>query len=158
VLSIDIHHKRTFNFINRYSKNTLFDVSLIIVPKLIADGLPSRPPTREPSPTLRPPATPPSLVSKSNYAKPPSKRPKAKSSRKVQSSINQGASKVEILKEDLQMKIRNIQDSRAQKLSPLQAGQLASKLAQDLLELASFQAHLQEEYKYMLELSLSGLK
>jgi len=44
---------------------------------------------------------------------------------------------------------------RAQKLSPLQAGQLASELAQDLLELASFQARLQEEYKYMLELSLS---
>jgi len=54
------------------------------------------------------------------------------------------------------MKIRTIQDIRAQKLSPLQAGQLASELAQDLLELASFQACLQEEYRYMLELSLSA--
>ena len=49
---------------------------------------------------------------------------------------------------------------RSQNLSPLQAGQLASQLAQDLLQLATFQARLQEEYKYMLELSLSasGLK
>ena len=44
---------------------------------------------------------------------------------------------------------------RTQNLSPLQARQLASELAQDLLDLASFQDHLQEEYKYMLELSLS---
>jgi hypothetical protein len=54
------------------------------------------------------------------------------------------------------MKIRNIQDKRTQKLSPLQAGQLASELAQDLLELATIQASLQEEYIYMLELSLSA--
>jgi hypothetical protein len=56
------------------------------------------------------------------------------------------------------MKIRNVQYMRTQKLSPLQAGQIASELEQDLLELASFQASLQEEYKYMLELSLSGSK
>lgn len=62
------------------------------------------------------------------------------------------------IKEDLQMRIKNVQYMRSQKLSPLQAGQLASELAQDLLELASFQAHLQEEYNYMLELSLSRSK
>jgi hypothetical protein len=56
------------------------------------------------------------------------------------------------------VKIKKIQDMRTQELSPTQAGQLASELAQDLLELSSFQASLKEEYNYMLELSLSGSK
>jgi len=56
------------------------------------------------------------------------------------------------------MKIKNAQDMRSQNISPVQAGQLASELAQDLLQLASFQVCLQEEYKHMLELSLSGSK
>jgi hypothetical protein len=158
---------------NRYIENLVFGLfshfSFIFFSKLIADGLPPGPsssfvqepnstsPTREPSPTLRP-ATPPSIVSKINCAKIPSKKTKVKPPRKLRSSINLGSSKVENFKEDLQIKIKNIRDIRTQKLSPLQAGQLASELAQDLLELASFQACLQEEYKYMLELSLSGSK
>jgi len=105
-----------------------------------------------PSPTLRPPATPPSLTLKPNCPKIPSKRAKLKH----QSLIDPGFSRKKGLKKHLQMKIRNIQDIRTQKLSPLQAGQLASELARDLLELATFQACLQEEYKYMLELSLSA--
>lgn len=112
-----------------------------MISKLIADGLPPRPgfqepnttlPTREPSPTLRPPTTPPSLLSKLNCAKIPSKRAKAKSSRKNRSHINLGSSKGKGFKEDLQTKIKHIQDLRAQKLSPLEAGQIASELAQDL--------------------------
>lgn len=132
------------------------EIYFIIVSKLIADGLPPRPScplamiqepnatsaAREPSPTLRPPATPCSLSSK-------------KAKFRLQSPINPGISKEKELKEHLQEKIRNIQDMRTQNLSPLQAGQLASELAQDLLELATFQACLQDEYMYMLELSLS---
>jgi len=140
------------------------EIYFIAILKLISDGLPPRPssssaiiqegnatpPTREPSPTLRPLATPPSLTSKPTCPKIASK-----TKFKLQSPIDPGFSKEKDLKEHLKIKIRTIQDMRAQKLSPLQAGQLASELAQDLLELASFQARLQEEYKYMLELSLS---
>ena len=36
------------------------------------------------------------------------------------------------------MKIEKVKHMRSQKLSPIQAGHLASELAQDLLELASF--------------------
>ena len=52
------------------------------------------------------------------------------------------------------MKAKKIKNLRTQKLSRHQAGQLASQLAQDMLEVASFQACLKEEYSYMLELSL----
>jgi len=130
-------------------------IHFIVVSKRIADGLfprPSSPILREPSPTSRPPATPPSLASKPNCPKTPSKKDKTK----LQSPTNLVISKEKDLNEHLQAKIRNIQNIRSQNLSPLQAGQLASELAQDLLQLATFQACLQEEYKYMLELSLSA--
>lgn len=52
------------------------------------------------------------------------------------------------------MKVQKIKNMRSQKLSRLQAGRLASQLAQDLLDVNSFQACLKEEYMYMLELSL----
>lgn len=116
-------------------RNIIPDIYLIVVSKLV-----STPAKREPSPTLRPPETPPSKKTKF----------------KLQSPINPDFSKEKDLKKLLQVKIRNIQDIRTQKLTPLQAGQFASDLAQDLLELATFQACLQEEYKYMLELSLSA--
>jgi hypothetical protein len=106
----------------------------------------------EPSPTLIPPATPPFLDLKQNRPNIPSKRAKFK----LQSPFNPGFSKEQDLKEHLQVKLGNIRDKRTQNLSPLQAGQLASELAQDLLELSTFQVCLQEEYKYMLELSLSA--
>src|ERR1700679_3842447 len=118
-------------------------------------------PTREPSPTLRTPATPTSLVSKRRICpKTPSKRAKFKSPRVLHSPVNPlaGSSKIKNLKEDLRSNIKNIQDIRSQNLSPLQAGQLASELAQDLKELAYLQASLQEEHEYMLKLSLSGSK
>jgi uncharacterized protein YjaZ len=56
-------------------------------------------------------------------------------------------------KKYLQMKLKKIKNMRTQKLSPIQAGLLASQLAQDLQEVASFQACLKEEHRYMLELS-----
>lgn len=122
------------------------DFLFIIFRKLIADGLPPRPFVTFQEPNFTPP-TSPSLVTRINCPKTPSKR-------KYRSSINSGFSEVDNFKEYLQTKVKKIKNMRSQKLSRLQAGRLASQLAQDLLEVNSFKACLKEEHRYMLELSL----
>ena len=82
--------------------------------------------------------------------------PKAPSKRKHPSSIKLGFSKVDNFKKYLQKKAKKIKSIWTQKISRLQAGYLASQLAQDLSVVASFQACLEEEYRYMRELSLFG--
>ena len=98
-------------------------------------GSPPRPPFptfKEPNST---PPTSPSLFSKINCPKAPLKR-------KYPSSIKLGFSKLDNFKKYLQKKAKKIKNMRSQKISWLQAAYLASQLAQDPSEVASFQACL----------------